>query len=116
MESVFPLPRDYLPEGTLLGSYEIKAVLGQGGFGVSYWAIDRQLGREVVLKEHYPAGLCKRAGEGAEVIPADSLWENSYRRSLNSFCREARSFPYGRRGGISNHSDQVEIIQSMGII
>lgn len=111
MESVFPLPRDYLPEGTLLGSYEIKAVLGQGGFGVSYWAIDRQLGREVVLKEHFPAGLCKRACEGAEVIPADSLWENSYRRSLNSFCREARIIAALDHPGIVRIHD---IFQALG--
>lgn len=80
----------HLPNGTLLGSYEIKGVLGQGGFGISYWAIDRQLGREIVLKEHYPVGLCKRDIDGAEVIPADSSQENDYNRSLASFCREAR--------------------------
>ena len=50
----------HIPNGTLLGSYEIKGVLGQGGFGISYWAIDRQLGREIVLKEHYPVGLSCR--------------------------------------------------------
>lgn len=80
----------HLPNGTLLGCYEIKGVLGQGGFGISYWAIDRQLGREVVLKEHYPVGLCKRDTDGAEVVPADSSQENDYSRSLNAFCREAR--------------------------
>ncbi len=90
MGGTLPLSCCHLPNGTLLGSYEIKGVLGQGGFGISYWAIDRQLGREIVLKEHYPVGLCKRDIDGAEVIPADSSQENDYNRSLASFCREAR--------------------------
>ena len=90
MGGTSPLSCCHLPNGTLLGSYEIKGVLGQGGFGISYWAIDRQLGREIVLKEHYPVGLCKRDIDGAEVIPADSSQENDYNRSLASFCREAR--------------------------
>lgn len=90
MGGTSPLSCCHIPNGTLLGSYEIKGVLGQGGFGISYWAIDRQLGREIVLKEHYPVGLCKRDIDGAEVIPADSSQENDYNRSLASFCREAR--------------------------
>lgn len=81
---------DHLPIGTLLGNYEIKGILGQGGFGISYWAIDRQLGREVVLKEHFPQGLCKRLKEEAKVIPADDFLADAYNRSLNSFCKEAR--------------------------
>jgi len=111
MESVFPSPGLHLPEGTLLGSYEIKGVLGQGGFGVSYWAIDRQLGREVVLKEHFPAELCKRAGDGAEVIPSDLSRENAYRRSLNSFCREARIIAALDHPGIVRIHD---IFQALG--
>lgn len=111
MEDASPLPCCHLPEGTLLGSYEIKGILGQGGFGISYWAIDRQLGREVVLKEHYPAGLCKRDTDSAEVIPADSSLENDYNRSLNSFCREARIIAALDHPGIVRIHD---IFQALG--
>lgn len=111
MEDASPLSCCHLPEGTLLGSYEIKGILGQGGFGISYWAIDRQLGREVVLKEHYPAGLCKRDTDSAEVIPADSSRENDYNRSLNSFCREARIIAALDHPGIVRIHD---IFQALG--
>lgn len=68
MEPSLFSPDDYLPIDTELGNYQIKGILGQGGFGITYWAIDRQLGREVVLKEHFPQGLCKRLTEEAEVV------------------------------------------------
>lgn len=76
-----------LPEKAVLGSCEIRAVLGQGGGGISYLAYDRALEREVVIKEHFPMGLCMRAEGSAEVEPLD---EGLYTRSLATFCREAR--------------------------
>lgn len=90
MEPSLFSPDNYLPIDTELGNYQIKGVLGQGGFGITYWAIDRQLGREVVLKEHFPSSLCNRNQENAEVIPANDSWGSAYNRSLDSFCKEAR--------------------------
>ncbi|MFR1529478.1 serine/threonine protein kinase [Akkermansia sp.] len=111
MEDASPLPCCHLPEGTLLGSYEIKGILGQGGFGISYWAIDWQLGREVVLKEHYPTGLCKRDADRADVNPVDSSQESNYNRSLNSFCKEARIIAALDHPGIVRIHD---IFQALG--
>ncbi len=76
-----------LPERTVLGGYEIRSVLGQGGCGISYLAYDRQLEREIVIKEHFPQGLCWRASGQADVQPIEA---QDYERSLNNFCREAR--------------------------
>ena len=76
-----------LPERAVLGNYEIRAVLGHGGGGISYLAYDTQLEREVVLKEHFPRTLCMRRKGDAEVLPVD---ESDYARSLAAFCREAR--------------------------
>ena len=76
-----------LPEKTVLGSCEIRTLLGQGGGGISYLAYDRALEREVVIKEHFPMGLCMRAEGSAEVEPLDEIL---YPRSLSTFCREAR--------------------------
>ena len=76
-----------LPVGTRLDKYELLDVLGQGGGGISYRAVDRQLEREVVLKEHFPLGLCQRQPGAASVQTVDAV---AYERSLQAFCREAR--------------------------
>ncbi|MBQ3239865.1 MAG: serine/threonine protein kinase, partial [Akkermansia sp.] len=76
-----------LPEKAVLGSCEIRAVLGQGGGGISYLAYDRALERDVVIKEHFPMGLCLRMEGSAEVEAPDKVL---YSRSLATFCREAR--------------------------
>lgn len=76
-----------LPTGTKLEKYELQSVLGQGGGGISYLAWDSQLERDVVLKEHFPLGLCCRTPGGADV---EALNEGDFARSLDAFCREAR--------------------------
>lgn len=79
--------KDSLPERTVLGSYELREVLGRGGGGISYLAYDRALEREVVVKEHFPMGMCYRREGCANVECAD---KENYARSLALFCREAR--------------------------
>ncbi len=76
-----------LPVGTCLEKYEIQAVLGQGGCGITYLAMDAQLNRQVVLKEHFPLGLCQRTAHSAMVKATD---EKAFDRSLHSFFKEAR--------------------------
>lgn len=76
-----------LPVGTRLEKYEVQAVLGQGGCGISYLAMDAQLNRQVVLKEHFPLGLCQRVPNSAMVEATD---EKAFDRSLHSFLKEAR--------------------------
>ena len=78
---------EHLPLGTCLERYEILSVLGQGGGGITYLAQDSELEREVVLKEHFPLGLCRLVPGKATVEAVDAVL---YERSLQSFCREAR--------------------------
>lgn len=42
---------DALPAGTRLHEFEIRGVLGVGGFGIVYRAWDEALEREVAIKE-----------------------------------------------------------------
>lgn len=75
-----------LPERTILSNCELRRVLGQGGGGISYMAFDKVLERPVVIKEHFPLGLCLRHMDRS-VRPTDA---ELYERSLSTFCREAR--------------------------
>lgn len=52
--------RDTLPAGTRLGGYQIVELLGRGGFGIVYLALDSSLQRQVAIKEYFPAELAMR--------------------------------------------------------
>lgn len=78
-----------LPLGTELGNFNIRAVIGQGGGGFAYLCYDTLLEREVVLKEHFPMGLCRRTPQG-EVLPTEGN-EDSFEQSLTLFLQEART-------------------------
>jgi serine/threonine protein kinase len=49
-----------LKKGTLLqgGKYRIEGVLGQGGFGITYLAVQSGLNRKVAIKEFFMKDLC----------------------------------------------------------
>ena len=50
-----------LPSGTIVaGRYQIEAVAGIGGFGITYRAFDRTLSRVVAVKEYFPTGIANR--------------------------------------------------------
>jgi serine/threonine protein kinase len=49
-----------LPPGTRLAEYELRSVLGSGGFGIVYLAWDHGLQRDVAIKEYMPATLVGR--------------------------------------------------------
>lgn len=81
------LPGHPLPLQTDLGGYLVEGVISRGGFGITYLALDTRLERRVVIKEHYPIGLCERRQDGS-LAPFPGM-EDWYARSLDLFCREA---------------------------
>lgn len=84
-------PQHALPSGFELMWYQIKSILGQGGFAFTYLAEDKNLHRSVAVKEFMPTDLVVRdptdytlkpnAGDGTELF----TW------GLNRFRHEART-------------------------
>lgn len=80
---------DALPPGTRLGEFEIRGVVGVGGFGIVYLAFDHALHREVAVKEYMPAALAAR-GAGHAVSVRSSAQAETFALGLRSFVNEAR--------------------------
>ena len=79
-----------LKRGFELHWYEIKNILGQGGFGITYLAYDKNLAHEVAIKEYMPAELAGR-GTDNSVVPFSPELEQRYRWGLERFIEEART-------------------------
>lgn len=84
-----PYPHGALPIGTRLGEFEIRRVLGVGGFGIVYLAFDHLLEREVALKEYMPSTLVDR-NETMHVSLISQANADTFALGLRSFVNEAR--------------------------
>lgn len=83
----------HLPEGSLLedGStvYEVLGVLGSGGFGITYLALDRKLDRKVALKEYFPGEFSGRSSR-LTVVPKTTREADLFAWGKERFLDEAR--------------------------
>ena len=80
--------RDALPVGTVVGGYEVEALLGHGGYSVVYRAHHTELGHVVALKEYLPADLSVR--DGATVFPRSADCLDHYEDGKRRFLEEAK--------------------------
>ena len=80
---------DALPSGTRLAEFEIRGLLGVGGFGLVYRAYDTSLQRTVAIKEYMPAALAARLGSTTVSVRSSSD-QATYQSGLQSFIAEAR--------------------------
>lgn len=91
----------YLQIGTILHDrYEIKDILGAGGFGITYKAWDNTLQTEVCIKEYYPVGIANRTVTASQVSVYTNADEASYKRGMQRFLREARGL--AKLGSVKN--------------
>jgi serine/threonine protein kinase len=78
-----------LRAGTRLSEYRITGVLGEGGFGIVYSALDEALGRTIAIKEYLPASIAGRTGDlSVRVRSLNNI--DAFKNGLQSFMREAR--------------------------
>ncbi|WP_395823292.1 protein kinase [Collimonas sp.] len=78
-----------LPKGTRLADFEIIGVIGEGGFGIVYFAFDRSLRRMVAIKEYMPGAFAGR-GPDQKVVVRSQRHRETFTVGLKSFIKEAR--------------------------
>jgi serine/threonine protein kinase len=79
-----------LAPGLSIGRYTITAVLGQGGFGITYRARDSQLNRDVAIKEYLPSSLAVRQ-DGVTVLPRSTEVAEDFTWGRDRFVAEGRT-------------------------
>ncbi len=78
-----------LPAGTYLRDYEIKRLIGEGGFGIVYLAWDHSLQRKVAIKEYLRASTMRIASAMPDVVRSGRQLD-IYNSGLKSLVNEAR--------------------------
>lgn len=78
-----------LPAGHRFNEFEIKEVIGGGGFGIVYRAWDHLLERTIAIKEYLPVSLASRE-EDLTIVLRGERYQKLFTAGLNSFIQEAR--------------------------
>ena len=96
--------KELLPGITLCnGKYTIEKKIGEGGFGITYKAIQSGLSRMVCIKEYFPAGKCVRNTQ-AKTIHLQGFSEDQFEKYRQAFVKEAKTLANLR------HPNIVEVI------
>ncbi len=82
--------QDTLPKSYLLHWYEIRSLLGRGGYGITYLALDKNLERNVAIKEYLPIDFASRQLDHT-VHPLTGEYSELYQWGLERFLKEART-------------------------
>ena len=79
-----------LRHGARLRNYTIGAILGAGGFGITYKAREDITGREVAIKEYMPTSLAVRDRDRVTVRPLSGGAARDFKMGFERFRHEAR--------------------------
>ncbi len=81
-----------LPYGTTLQNrYLIGRLLGAGGFGNTYLALDTVLHKKIAIKEYMPREFATRSQSQTKVVVLPGESSQYYERGLHSFLHESRT-------------------------
>lgn len=78
-----------LPRGMMLHEFQVESVLGHGGFGITYRAVDTLLQEAVAIKEYFPNELAGRVATAA-VRAKSAADQRDFNAGLDTFLEEAR--------------------------
>ncbi len=94
-----------LQPGTVLnaGKYIIEKKIGEGGFGITYKAVQTGLNRAVCIKEYFLAGSCVRNTQ-ARTVHLQGISDEKYEKYRQAFVKEAQTLASLR------HPNIVEVI------
>jgi serine/threonine protein kinase len=88
-----------LPPGYALQEYRIEGLLGVGGFGLTYLALDGNLNLKVALKEYLPGDIAQR-GPDQSLSPRSVECADSYGHGKQRFLDESRTLASFRHPNI----------------
>lgn len=95
-----------LPEQFRLGKYTILGTLGQGGFGITYLALNRETNARVVIKENFPFSLAYREPNSNKLRARETgNHPYSFEWYTDNFYKEAQTLTS------LNHPNIVRIIE-----
>ena len=100
-----------LPPGTILhGRFEIRRVIGEGGFGITYEGRDQVLDARVAIKEYYMTGFVNRnSAVSLDVIPSVGEKAETFRKNREKFYSEAMVLAkFGEEDGIVRIQDYFQ--------
>lgn len=99
-----------LPPGKTLqgGKYKIIKSLGQGGFGITYLAVQTGLGMKVAIKEFFLKGSCLRDSDTSEVSVPVTDNKDLVSKCLKKFKSEAKKIASLNNDHIVNIIDVFE--------
>ena len=94
----------FLQENTILDHrYQILRVLGRGGFGITYEAVNTKVNRRVAIKEFYSGEYMGR--ENNTVVLTDREKQEVFETAKKKFMREARLL-----GDVSKEPGVVQVL------
>lgn len=92
-----------LPDNFELNEFKLEKVLGQGGFGITYLALDMNLMQHVAIKEYYPREFANRDSTYTIHAAGNTEDKDTFAWGLKRFLDEARVLAQ------LNHSNIISI-------
>jgi serine/threonine protein kinase len=91
-----------LPGGSQIGAFMVEAVLGSGGFGITYLVRHETLNKQFALKEYFPRQFSYR--QDSRVHPT-ATGRTEYAWGLDRFAKEAQALARFKHPAIVDVSD-----------